>query len=153
MAQVISATTKLAARSRGRLPAGAQVKYQRFVAQAETLLQQARQYAAAGRMDQALEVAYQAGLRTAGARVAGSVLAKRKRLPSSAWDRLALLGGDNARWARCLSDYSRIRSRLASGLEREVSDSTVFALMDQVAQFFTETATGIYLDGGDSVAA
>ncbi len=59
MAQIISATRT---RSYGR--AGG--KRARFLFQARELLDSARGYAAEGRFDQALEVAYQSALRTAG---------------------------------------------------------------------------------------
>ena len=67
MGQVISATARRVQRQGGQ---GS--KRQRFLTQAALLLADARADAANGRMDQALEKAYQAGLRTAGACVAAS---------------------------------------------------------------------------------
>ena len=54
----------------------------------------------AGRHDLAMENAYRAALRIAGARSAQSpVVRKRKRLPTNAWDKLALTGAAGADWA------------------------------------------------------
>ena len=98
MAQILSATRP---RAKGR--AGG--KRARFLFQARELLDSARGYAAEGRFDQALEVAYQSALRTAGARVAASVVARRRRLPSSAWDRLALVGVESKRCDESFKGY------------------------------------------------
>ena len=92
MAQVISAT---AARGRGR-EALQIVRRDRFVEQALDLLSAARASAARGQMEDALEMAYRAALRAAGARVAGSTVGRRKRLPSSAWEQVALIGAADA---------------------------------------------------------
>ena len=102
MAQVISATARRVQRQGGN---GA--KRQRFLTQAALLLADARADASTGRMDQALEKAYQAALRTAGACVAASAtVSKRKRLPTSAWDRLSLVGVEEKQWAEKFRAYS-----------------------------------------------
>lgn len=130
MGQVISATTRFAPATRAR---------ERFLGQAHLLLRDAHNNAAVGDFDLALECAYQAALRTAGALSAGStVLAKRKRLPSSAWERLKLVGGDSARWAETLSAYSRLRSRVASGVEWDLDPSAVRQFITQVEAFLAE---------------
>jgi len=132
MAQIISATRT---RSTGR----ASGKRARFLFQARELLDAARGYAAEGRFDQALEVAYQSALRTAGARVAASAVARRRRLPSSAWDRLALVGVEEKRWAGSFRGYSRTRARVASGLDEVPGEDFVYGLMQRAAQFLDES--------------
>ena len=77
MVQIISAATRFA-------DAGKAGKRVRFLAQGYDLLDRARVEASAGKYEEALEFVYQAALRTAGAWVASSRVAKRKRLPSSA---------------------------------------------------------------------
>lgn len=150
MGQVISATARRTQRQGGQ-PS----KRQRFLTQAALLLADARADAGNGRMDQALEKAYQAGLRIAGACVAASAtVSKRRRLPSSAWDRLVLVGAEEKEWAEKFRAYSRTRSRLASGIDREVADQVVFDLMDLAARFLEMAETGTHdLDGlGDQAA-
>ena len=132
MAQIISATRT---RSTGR----ASGKRARFLFQARELLDAARGYAAEGRFDQALEVAYQSALRTAGARVAASAVARRRRLPSSVWDRLALVGVEEKRWAESFRGYSRTRARVASGLDEVPGEDFVYGLMQRAAQFLDES--------------
>ena len=132
MAQIISATrTRSAGRASG--------KRARFLFQARELLDAARGYAAEGRFDQALEVAYQSALRTAGARVAASAVARRRRLPSSAWDRLALVGVEEKWWAESFKGYSRTRARVASGLDEVPGGDFVYGLMQRAAQFLDES--------------
>ena len=119
------------------------------------MLADARADAANGRMDQALEKAYQAGLRTAGACVAASAtVSKRRRLPTSAWDQLSLVGAEEEGWADSFRAYSRTRSRLASGIDREVADKVVFDLMDLAARFLEMAETGTHdFDGVGGQAA
>lgn len=130
-------------------------KRQRFLTQAALLLADARADAANGRMDQALEKAYQAGLRTAGACVAASAtVSKRRRLPTSAWDQLSLVGAEEEEWADSFRAYSRTRSRLASGIDRGVADKVVFDLMDLAARFLEMAETGTHdFDGVGGQAA
>lgn len=138
MAQIISATTKFQS-------AGNSAKRQRFLLQAHDLLFRARQEAAGGNMEDALELAYQAALRTAGAWVAGSAVANRKRLPSSAWDRLDLVGAEARAWSKSLRAYSRTRSRVISGLDDTVAEGTVLELIAAVGEFLN-AAEGFALD-------
>ncbi|PRQ11175.1 hypothetical protein C1Y63_07775 [Corynebacterium sp. 13CS0277] len=114
-----------------------------FISSAQVLLGQAEDALAAGDLVFALEYAYQAGLRTAGARTATSpVIARRKRLPSGAWEQLALVGQDSAEWARRLGAYSRTRSRVNSGIERDVDPAVVEELLAAVREFFEATVVG-----------
>lgn len=129
MAQIISATTKFAG-------AGMSAKRQRFLSQAADLLYRARQAAAAQDFDEALELSYQAALRTAGAWVAGSPVASRKRLPSSAWDRLELVGPDARAWVDRLRRYSRQRSRVITGLDDGADAQSALELMALAGEFF-----------------
>lgn len=139
MAQVISATAQF---KRSRAAAGA-FKRDRFLTQAGDLLSQARAMAAAERWDQALEFAYQAGLRTAGARIADSAVSKRRRLPSSAWEQLAMVGASEKDWAERFRGYSRLRSRVASGLDGAPDEEVVVKLMALAAEFLAEVEEGI----------
>lgn len=136
MAQIISATQS---RTTGRFTGKQGAKRAHFLFQARELLDQARSYAAEGRFDQALEVAYQSALRTAGARVAVSVASRRRRLPTSAWDRLALIGAEEKQWAEAFKSYSRTRARVASGLDATPDEEYVYGLMQQAAQFLDES--------------
>ena len=149
MGQVISATARRVQRQGGQ---GS--KRQRFLTQAALLLADARADAANGRMDQALEKAYQAGLRTAGACVAASATVSKRRLPTSAWDQLSLVGAEEEEWADSFRAYSRTRSRLASGIDRGVADKVVFDLMDLAARFLEMAETGTHdFDGVGGQAA
>ncbi|OFS24098.1 hypothetical protein HMPREF3067_00085 [Corynebacterium sp. HMSC04H06] len=103
------------------------------------LIEQAREYAADGRFEEALEVAYQAGLRTAGARIAVSMVARRKRKPSSAWEQLALVSAEDKEWAQEFGQYSKLRSRVSLGLEDGVEEDAVFELMGLAARFMAAT--------------
>ncbi|QPK78513.1 hypothetical protein G7Y31_08075 [Corynebacterium lizhenjunii] len=138
MAQVISANAQFMGR-------GQVVKRQRFLSQAHGLLFQARREAAAGDWPQALEFAYQAGLRTAGAWVADSPVAKRKRLPSSAWDRLALVGAEAKGWAQRFRAYGTTRSRVMSGLDDCVEAQLVLELIALAGDFLAR------VDGTDTL--
>lgn len=136
MAHVISATTQATKRTSR---ASGVAKQQHFLRQARMLIEQAREYAADGRLEEALEVAYQAGLRTAGARIAVSVVARRKRKPSSAWGQLALVSAEGKEWAQEFGRYSKLRSRVSLGLEDTVGTETVFELMGLSARFMAAT--------------
>lgn len=127
MGHVISATTRFSRATRDR---------ERFLFHAHVLLREARASSAAGDAELALESAYQAALRAAGAKISvSSAVAKRKRLPSSAWDRLALTGDSGAGWAATFSAYSRLRSRVASGIEQDPDPHVVDGLIRQVEDF------------------
>lgn len=138
MGSVVSATT---GRAYGDF--GAPRKADTFLFAAESLLADAHKEFAAGHYDLALENAYRAALRVAGARSAQSVvLRKRKRLPTNAWDKLALTGEDGARWAQEFSAYSAQRGRVASGIEDNPSPVVVSGLIGAVEEFYLETTRG-----------
>src|SRR5699024_12516661 len=92
---------------------------------------------------------------SAGACVAASAtVSKRRRLPSSAWDQLSLVGAEEEEWADSFRAYSRTRSRLASGIDRGVADKVVFDLMDLAARFLEMAETGTHdFDGVGGQAA
>ena len=150
MGQVISATARRVQRQGGQ---GS--KRQRFLTQAALLLADARADAANGRMDQALEMKNHAGLRTAGDGVAASeTISNGRRLQTSAWDQLSLVGAEEEEWADSFRAYSRTRSRLASGIDRGVADKVVFDLMDLAARFLEMAETGTHdFDGVGGQAA
>lgn len=143
MAQVISAT---AARGRGR-EALQIVRRDRFVEQALDLLSAARASAARGQMEDALEMAYRAALRAAGARVAGSTVGRRKRLPSSAWEQVALIGPADAQWAAGFGEYSRVRSRVASGMDPVPADEVVLGYLALAARYVDVTESELGFGG------
>lgn len=144
MAQVISATA--AARSRNR-EALQSVRRDRFMGQALDLLADARKSAARGRLEDALEMAYRASLRTAGARVAASTVARRRRLPSSAWEQVALIGPADAQWAAEFKDYSRVRSRVASGLDPVPGEDAVYEYLALAARYVDATESELGFGG------
>lgn len=138
MASVISATTGVV-QGRGRGGSASQ----KFLAAAEALLASAKEEIVQGRHDIALESSYRAALRVAGAVNAESAKIKhRKRLPSSAWDRLALTGTRGQEWAAQFSQYSRLRGRVASGIEDSVDASDVVRLFRLAESFFAEVYYG-----------
>ena len=106
-----------------------------FLHKAHQLLATAITYRNQQRHDLALEYAYQAGLRTAAARIAASPVAHRVRKPTSAWAQLRLVDADAAGWADALEQYSRLRSRVGSGIEATVSVETVDTMVDLVSKF------------------
>lgn len=133
MGNVISATTRSAYGTRR----GSQ--RETFLSSAGELLDTSRMHLESGSYDLALEYAYQAALRTAGAEVATSVsVARRKRLPSSAWDKLALTGQTGKEWAAIFAGYSRLRGRVASGIELHPAPADVEKLVDLAHEFFRE---------------
>lgn len=144
MGSVVSATT---GRAYG---AGAKASRQAsFFAAAAELLSSAQIELEAGRYDLALEYAYRAALRVAGARNAASpIVRKRKRLPTSAWDKLALTGDDGAAWARTFSSYSAARGRAASGIDSSPDPEMVTRLVGLAGEFYSDSLPG----GGQLVA-
>ncbi|MCP1386727.1 SAV_6107 family HEPN domain-containing protein [Corynebacterium sp. TA-R-1] len=114
-----------------------------FLASAEDLLAAARADLLAGQLDLAMENAYRAALRVAGAVNAGSpVIRKRKRLPTSAWDKLALTGDDGKEWANRFRRYSRERGRVASGIQRQPDGETVRRLLADAEAFYLSAVPG-----------
>ncbi len=126
MSNVVSATTRFARRVEGaqRLLEGAHI----HLAQADRLFFQ-------GDMCSALEYAYRAALRAAGARVAMSSIAARKRKPTSAIEQLRLVGASESLWADRIAGYSRLRSRVSTGVEVKVAAQSVQDLMTIVSNF------------------
>ncbi len=138
MASVISATTGAVY---GAVPTSSQ--HEEFIGSARVLLEDAQEQFQAGDADLALESAYRSALRTAGASISQSaVVAKRKRLPSSAWEKLSLTGARGAHWADTFSGFSRLRGRVASGIELRPSKREVERLIDFAEQFFLEVSGG-----------
>lgn len=135
MTHIISATAKYAR-------SGHSGKRLHFLFQSYELLQRARLEAAAGHCEEAFEYAYQAALRGAGSWVAGTPVSQRRRLPSSAWDRLALTGIEGRRWSGKLRAYSRQRSRLITGLDDAVDMEAVLRLISVVAEFLDAVEGG-----------
>lgn len=136
MNSVISATTGTAY---GTVPATS--RSENFLGTARALLDEACAHLGAGQPDLALESAYRAALRTAGAVLADSkVIAKRKRLPTSAWEKLKLTGIRGAYWAEVFEGYSRLRGRVASGIELKPDSARVAELVDRAAEFYAEVA-------------
>lgn len=133
MGDVISATTRFE-RVGG--------KRAQFFSKAHILLEQAHTYRGEGDLLLALEMSYQSALRTAGAVVAGSDVAARKRKPKSAWDQLQLVGDEAAEWAAELSQFSTIRSRASSGLDITLSVADLDRFMARVALFLEEAQHG-----------
>ena len=119
----------------------------RFMGQALDLLADARKSAARGRLEDALEMAYRASLRTAGARVAASTVARRRRLPSSAWEQVALIGPADAQWAAEFKDYSRVRSRVASGLDPVPGEDAVYEYLALAARYVDATESELGFGG------
>ena len=136
MNSVISATTGAVY---GAVPAAS--RGENFLGAARALLSEAYAYLGAEQPDLALESAYRAALRTAGAVLANSpVIAKRKRLPTSAWAKLILTGVRGAYWADVFEGYSRLRGRVSSGIELKPDATTVAELVDRAAEFYAEVA-------------
>lgn len=129
MAHIISATTRFS---------GAGTRRADFIFKARGLLAQAADHATAGEWDLALEAAYQAALRSAGARISASAVAGKRRRPTGAWDQLRLVDADGERWAGSFEQYSRLRSRVASGLERDLDPRLVSRIMDLAGEFLAE---------------
>ena len=144
MAQVISATAAAQSRNREALQS---VRRDRFMGQALDLLADARKSAASGRLEDALEMAYRASLRAAGARVAASTVARRRRLPSSAWEQVALIGPADAQWAAEFKDYSRVRSRVASGLDPVPGEDAVYEYLALAARYVDVTESELGFGG------
>lgn len=144
MSQVISATAAARGRKRDSLQG---VRRDRFVVQALDLLAGARASAARGRFEDALEMAYRASLRAAGARVAASSVSRRRRLPTSAWEQVALIGPADAQWAAEFKDYSRVRSRVASGMDPVPNEDAVYEYLALAARYVDATESELGFGG------
>jgi len=140
MNSIISATTGSAY---GTVPRASQ--HDVFLDSARELLADAQARIARGEYDLAVESAYRAALRTAGAVIAESAaVAKRKRLPSSAWDKLRITGARGEAWADIFSGYSALRGRVASGIELRPSPTRATALVADATDFYAEVAGEIH---------
>lgn len=129
MSNVVSATMRFVQRVGGA---------QRLLDGAHIHLVQAGELSRQGDMCSALEYAYRAALRAAGARVAMSPIVARKRKPTSAIEQLRLVGAAENMWADKIAGYSRLRSRVSTGLETEVSAQTVRGLISIVSDFLDD---------------
>ena len=131
--KIISATTRGAA---------GQAKRDRFLFNARVLLDVARGQLASGDTGLALESAYQAALRTAGARIAASAkIAKRKRLPASAWEKLAIVDDDGSVRAAQFANYSTARSRIISGIDPDPEAGFVAEFLRLAEDFLLSAET------------
>lgn len=136
MNSIISATTGA---TYGTVPRP--TRHDKFLDSARGLLADAHLRIAHGEYDLAVESAYRAALRTAGAVIAESVaVAKRKRLPTSAWDKLRITGPQGEMWADVFSGYSTLRGRVASGIELRPNPLKATALVADAADFYAEVA-------------
>lgn len=126
--------------NRSGVDAVALTRHRKLVASAEMLMGKARAYVRDGDASQALEFAYWAGLRLAGARVAVSSVDKRRRKPTSAWEQLALIDAAGKQWAHRFQPYSRLSRDIELGLGAEISDLQVMSLFKLVEEFLVEVA-------------
>ncbi|AQQ15644.1 hypothetical protein CGLAU_08445 [Corynebacterium glaucum] len=134
MGSIVSATTRATYGATASLS-----RRDQFLASAETLIAAAHDEIEAGQFDLALENAYRGALRVAGAANADSPdLRKRKRHPSSAWEKLALTGDDGKRWAARFQTYSRTRGRVASGIDTAPDPKLVLRLLADVEEFYRD---------------
>lgn len=138
MNSVISATTGSVSGAPVRVGKSAT-----FLATAESLLEESRAYLAAGDYSLALEYGYRAALRVAGAVNADSpVIRKRKRLPTSAWEKLALTGAEGKEWAEKLEKFSTLRSRVSTGIVTSPDSVVVRHVVALAEEFYAEVAYG-----------
>ncbi|QPK82690.1 hypothetical protein G7Y29_07340 [Corynebacterium qintianiae] len=115
-----------------------------FLSSAYALLAQAKEDFDLGAFDVALENSYRAALRVAGSVNADSpVIQKRKRLPTSAWEKLALTSDRGKEWAAAFSAYSRERGRVVSGIEANPDPHAVRTLIELTSQFLEDSTPGV----------
>lgn len=113
-----------------------------FLSKASVLIVQATEERARGAWADALEYAYRAGLRVAGARLALADGVRRRRPPVGALNKLRLVGPHEAQWADRLAQFSRVRSRLAAGMEHTVDPEVVDSLIEVVTAFLQSVESG-----------
>lgn len=130
---VHSATVASLARARQRRDSSARLldSAHAYVALSSTALEE-------GFVGDAFESAYRAALRCAGVKVARSPVAQRARLPRSVWEQLKLVDEPGRIRAAEFAQYSRLRSRVLSGIEAEPAPSTVEELLSLVESFMQE---------------
>lgn len=126
MSEIVSSTTRFIPRKN---------KTDEFLMKAHVLVAQAESFRAEDDLTQALESAYRAALRTAGAVIASSPVASRKRKPTGAWQQLEMVGSHGARWSRLFSNYSKLRSRVISGFHVTLTPGVVDQLISMVQDF------------------
>ncbi|SER37670.1 SAV_6107 family HEPN domain-containing protein [Corynebacterium cystitidis] len=142
MSSVISATTGTVMGAASHHGQGTK-RVGSFLSAAESLLASASAHLGEGKCDLALEDAYRAALRVAGAVNASSpVIARRKRLPTSAWDKLSLTGEVGKGWAVQFKRYSALRGRVASGIVEHPPRADVVALLDLAYAFYDDAVFG-----------
>ncbi|UQV57605.1 SAV_6107 family HEPN domain-containing protein [Corynebacterium pseudodiphtheriticum] len=134
--QVISATTKF-----NHTTDVSRARHQKLLDSAVLLVEQAREQFRAGEDVRAFELAYMAGLRLAGARVALSPVERKRRKPSSAWGQLALVDAEAERWAQRFQQFSGIRRDIDLGQAVEVSQLQVISLIKLVSEFLAEVSS------------
>ncbi|AZA08917.1 SAV_6107 family HEPN domain-containing protein [Corynebacterium pseudopelargi] len=83
----------------------------------------------------ALEYAYRAALRVAGAWVSQTPIARRVRKPKGVWAQLELTGNAGQAWAQEFQRWSTLRARASMGLEVDIDAAKVRALMSLVGDF------------------
>lgn len=111
-----------------------------FPANPETFLEDAQHLLTASEhcseADDAVEFAYQAALRVAGAVLA--TLPRKRGGPTGAWAQLRHRIPELADWAAKFEAYSRLRSRLLMGLERDVDPAVPEQLRLLARSFMTD---------------
>ncbi|MCF4006274.1 hypothetical protein L1O03_03655 [Corynebacterium uropygiale] len=105
---------------------------------AHSLLEQAEAQREQGDYAHAFESAYQAALRTAGSRIEEAGLRRRRRVPSGAWQRLALIDERGAYWAEVFRRFSSTRQRLMAGVRGIDDPRRLDELLARVGEFLDE---------------
>lgn len=129
---IVSATVAPRTVKLGNRPSASE----QMLGRAGGLLEQARTEAERGNLEDALEHAYQAALRAAGAWVDSAKLRKR-RGPANAWDQLERAGAAGRMWAVKFRAFSKLRGRVASGLPVDLSAANVAELVALAGEFLT----------------
>lgn len=114
-----------------------------FAWKAHTLLSQGKKEHGLGNYEMSVELAYQAALRCVGAMVAASSLARKKRLPTNAWDQLRLLGECEAQQADEFQRFSVLRKRATLGVGPELTESAVAEMLAAVDSFVDDVDNAV----------
>lgn len=109
-----------------------------FLMKAHSLMDQATAQRERGEYAHAFESAYQAALRTAGARIEEAGVRRRRRVPSGAWQRLALDDARGQYWAGIFQEFSPIRQRLMAGVRGIDDPRRLDDLLALVGEFLDE---------------
>ncbi|MDU0478073.1 SAV_6107 family HEPN domain-containing protein [Staphylococcus chromogenes] len=142
MSSVVSATT--------RFFQGNQAKRDSYLTRAGLLLGEASSAFSAGKLEDAVELSYQAALRTAGAYLATARLPKKRRQPGGAWGQLAGVDDFGDQWANKFRSYSTLRSRLITGLPVRYTPADVRDLLTLAGEFLDQVEG---VDLGTGIAA